>query len=264
LQPKDLSSTAKVSEDVVIVGEKPSAVEEKWKIFTNIRVILGDRVSLYGFGFEGRVAGNLLLTDRPGEVTTASGELSIPEGRYQAYGQRLEVELGKVLFTGGPVSNPGLDLRAVRKVENVTAGVRIRGTLRNPQLELFSIPAMGETDILSYLVLGRPIDAQSGEDAKVVAQAALLLSLKGGDLLARSLTDRFGLDEMRIETSNTGEQASLVVGRYLSPKLYVSYGVGLIDSVNTFNVRYRLSEHWQLRAESGLHQSADAIYTIER
>ena len=123
---------------------------------------------------------------------------------------------------------------------------------------------MGETDILSYLVLGRPIDAQSGEDAKVVAQAALLLSLKGGDLLARSLTDRFGLDEMRIETSNTGEQASLVVGRYLSPKLYVSYGVGLIDSVNTFNVRYRLSEHWQLRAESGLHQSADAIYTIER
>ena len=264
LQPKDLSSTAKVSEDVVIVGEKPSAVEEKWKIFTNIRVILGDRVSLYGFGFEGRVAGNLLLTDRPGEVTTASGELSVPEGRYQAYGQRLEVELGKVLFTGGPVSNPGLDLRAVRKVENVTAGVRIRGTLRNPQLELFSIPAMGETDILSYLVLGRPIDAQSGEDAKVVAQAALLLSLKGGDLLARSLTDRFGLDEMRIETSNTGEQASLVVGRYLSPKLYVSYGVGLIDSVNTFNVRYRLSEHWQLRAESGLHQSADAIYTIER
>ncbi|MDH3387670.1 MAG: translocation/assembly module TamB domain-containing protein, partial [Gammaproteobacteria bacterium] len=61
-----------------------------------------------------------------------------------------------------------------------------------------------------------------------------------------------------------GDQASLVVGRYLSPRLYVSYGVGLIESINTLNLRYQITEKWQLEAESGEHQGADFLYTIER
>lgn len=263
LQPKDTSGAVSVSDDELIMGTDPIP-QNRWRIFTRVRVVLGDRVSLYGFGFEGRIAGNLLLVDRPGDVTTAAGELNVTDGRYRAYGQRLSIERGLLLFTGGPVSNPGLELRAVRHVDNVTAGIRVAGTLRNPNFEIFSSPAMGETDALSYLVLGRPLESGSSEDARLVAQAALLLSLKGGDFLARRIGDRFGFDEMRIETADTGDQASLVIGRYLSPRLYVSYGVGLIDSINTFNARYELSRHWQLRAESGLHQSTDAVYTTER
>jgi translocation and assembly module TamB len=55
-----------------------------------------------------------------------------------------------------------------------------------------------------------------------------------------------------------------VVGRYLAPKLYVSYGVGLVESVNKVNVRYELTDHWKLEAESGIHQGADILYSIER
>ena len=69
---------------------------------------------------------------------------------------------------------------------------------------------------------------------------------------------------MRVESSATGDQAALVVGRYLSPKLYVSYGVGLIESINMLNLRYQISEKWQLEAESGIHHGADFMYTIER
>ena len=79
-----------------------------------------------------------------------------------------------------------------------------------------------------------------------------------------TLQDKFGLDEMRVESSDGGDQASLVVGRYLSPQLYVSYGVGLIESINTFSLRYQLSSKWQLKAENGANQSADLFYTIER
>ena len=75
---------------------------------------------------------------------------------------------------------------------------------------------------------------------------------------------RFELDEMRVESSDSGDQASLVIGRYLSPKLYVSYGVGLVDSFNTLNFRYQLSSKWQLKGESGETQGADLLYTIER
>ena len=263
LQPKDLTTAARVSEDVVIVGSEPS-LEKKWSIFTNVRVTLGERVNFYGFGFDGRLGGSLLLQDEPGQLTKATGEISIPEGNYRAYGQRLNVENGRLLYTGGPLTNPGLDLRAVRIVNNVTAGLSVRGSLSQPQIELFSIPAMGQTDALSYLMLGRPIENASGEEGAMMAKATLALGLSGGNRLARSLTEQFGLDEMRVESSEGNQQASLVMGRYLSPKLYVSYGVGLIEAFNTLTLRYQISDKWQLKGESGEYQGADIFYTIER
>lgn len=263
LQPKDISTAVTVSDDVVIVGGE-SKPQDAWQISSHIRLTLGDRVSFYGFGFEGRFTGSLLLIDQPGELTTASGELNIPEGRYRAYGQRLDITDGRLLFSGGPLTNPGLDIRAVRVTGNVTAGIKVRGSLDQPVLELFSIPAMGETDALSYLLLGRPMENTSDEEGATMAKAALALGLAGGDKFARLIGDRFGLDEMRVESSDGGDQASLVMGRYLSPKLYISYGVGLVEAFNTFAVRYQISEKWQLKAESGEYQGADLYYTIER
>jgi len=55
-----------------------------------------------------------------------------------------------------------------------------------------------------------------------------------------------------------------VVGRYLSPRLYVSYGVGLVEAFNTLTLRYKISSQWQIKAESGEYQGADILYTIER
>ena len=98
----------------------------------------------------------------------------------------------------------------------------------------------------------------------MMAQAALALGLAGGDQIARSIGDQFGLDEMRIEGSDSGDEAALVVGSYLTPRLYVSYGVGLVESLNSLNLRYQISERWQLKAVSGVNQGADFLYSIER
>jgi translocation and assembly module TamB len=263
LQPKDISTAVRVSQDAVIIDSQ-QAVAEKWSIFTRIRLTLSERVSLHGYGFDGRLGGSLLLEDEPGQPTRATGEITVLEGRYRAYGQRLEVEQGRLLYTGGPLTNPGLDLRAVRQVGEVVAGLRVKGTLSQPQVELFSIPVMGQTNALAYLLLGRPIESASGEEGAMLTNAALALGLTGGDHLARSLGERFGLDEIRVEGGGTGDQASLVMGRYLSPKLYVGYSVGLIEAINTLTVRYQMSRHWQLRGESGEYQGADLLYTIER
>jgi translocation and assembly module TamB len=263
LQPKDITLAKNVSSDTVIIDSQ-QPTEEKWLIRTSVRLTLGERVHFYGYGFEGRLGGNLLLEDEPGQLTKATGEITIPEGTYRAYGQRLEVENGRILYTGSPLTNPGLDVRAVRKVDNVTAGIHVKGTLNQPKLEIFSNPAMGQTDALAYLLLGGPIENASNEDGEMIAKAALALGLSGGDSIARSLADRFGLDDMRVESSNKGDQAALVVGRYLSPEIYVSYGVGLIERVDTLTLRYQIARKWQLKVESGAYQGADILYTIER
>ena len=162
------------------------------------------------------------------------------------------------------MDNPGLDIRAVREVNDVTVGLKVLGRLQQPEIELFSDPVMGQTDMLSYLLFGRPMESTSSTEGETMGQAALALGLAGGDILARTVGDRFGIDDVRVESNDTGDEASLVVGSYLSPKLYVSYGVGLMDSLNSLNLRYQLSNRWQLEVESGETSGADLFYTIER
>ncbi len=262
LHPKDISTANRVSRDSVIIGsEKPE--EERWLVSTRVNLMLGERVTFYGFGFEGRLGGHLRVEDRPGEASTGTGEITINDGRYRAYGQRLDINNGRILFTGGRLDNPGLDVRAKREVNNITVGLRVRGRLQQPEVELFSDPAMDQTDMLSYLLLGRPFESASGTEGEEMSQAALALGLAGGDILARQLGDRFGFDQVSIE-SNDEDEASLVVGRYLSPKMFVSYGVGLVDSINSLNLRYQLADRWHMEAESGEYQGIDLFFTIER
>jgi autotransporter translocation and assembly factor TamB len=263
LEPRDVSTATKVSSDTVIIGGE-QAEEQPWEITTRVNLILGEKVTFFGFGFEGRLGGRLLVEESPDQLSRGTGEITIQEGRYRAYGQRLDVNDGRVLFTGGALDNPGLDLQALRKVDEVTVGLKILGRLQQPEIELFSDPTLGETDMLSYLLFGRPMDETSGTEGNAMGQAALALGLAGGDNLARRLGDRFGFDEVRVESNDTGDQASLVIGRYLSPELYVSYGVGLMESINSINLRYQLSERWHLEAESGEYQGADVLFSIER
>ncbi len=56
----------------------------------------------------------------------------------------------------------------------------------------------------------------------------------------------------------------MVLGRYLNPRLYVSYGISLTEQLNTFKARYTLGDHWTLRAEVGQAQGADLVYTIAK
>jgi len=263
LQQKTIRSTAQVSEDAVIVNaEHPP--EPSWRLSADVRVSLGDQVTYSGFGFDGRMTGAVTVKTEPGQLATALGELSVAEGRYLAYRQRLDIERGRLIYTGGPLTNPGLDLRAVRHIDAVTAGLKVHGSLTRPQLELFSEPSMDQNDILAYLLLGHPLESSTGEEGALLANAALALGIGGGNQLAQSIERFFDLDELRIESNVTGDQYSVVIGKHLSPRLYVSYGVGQVEILNTFNIRYRISDKWQLTAENGEHEGADLLYTIER
>ncbi|MCC5869806.1 MAG: translocation/assembly module TamB domain-containing protein, partial [Gammaproteobacteria bacterium] len=106
-------------------------------------------------------------------------------------------------------------------------------------------------------------DLDSGEQASLDS-AANSLALSGGNLLAREIGGRLGFDEVGVAAGSEPGSASLVIGKYLNPRLFVSYGVGLFDAVNEVRVRYRLGSQWTVEAASGEQSSADLVYTIER
>ncbi|WP_417658037.1 translocation/assembly module TamB domain-containing protein [Pseudidiomarina aestuarii] len=273
LEETDISTSVSPSRDVVLYqdGEQVESIEEQlYQVFADVRVTLGDNVKVSAFGFEGRLDGNLRLIEEPGRALTASGTIQVPQGQYVLYGQELDIQRGRLIYNGGPIDNPGLDLRVVRTSasmtpgEEVTVGAQVGGTLIQPDFRLFSNPAMPESSILSYLVLGRGPGAGSGNE-NMQLQALLLLGSQGTDAIGSQLQNVFGFDEFGLDSSSDPTETSFYIGKYLSPRLYVKYGVGLFENTNTFFVRYKLTERLLLESTaSSIAQGGDIFYTFEK
>ena len=262
-------ATVPASADVVVIGregqeEGGTARASRFAVEARVRLILGQQVRVRAMGFEGRVRGSLLLDDHPGRPPTGTGELVVDEGIYKAYGAELEIERGRLRFAG-PLDNPGLDLKAFRKADDGTvAGVVVTGTLRKPTVNVYSEPPMSQTDALAYLVLGHPLDQATPAEGSLVSRAATSAGIAGANLLGRQAAQQFGLETLRIE-SEAGqlEDASLIVGKYLSPRVYLEYGIGLLDQASQLRMNYILNKRWTVRAETGESNGGDIFYTFE-
>jgi len=272
VEKKGKEGAVEPSKDVVFVGGlKPQAqqpAKTPLAIYARLRLVLPNpSIELNAFGLKGQPYGSLLLVENPGNTTTqGTGELDIAKGgTFQAYGQDLTIERGRLIF-GGPIDDPGLDIRASRLSDDgtVTAGIEAKGTLEEPQISVWSTPTMGQSDALAYLLLGHGLNRANQQEGNRVANAASSLGLAGAGLLAKSIGARFGLEEASIETKGNLNQASLMLGKYLAPHLYVMYGIGLFQPITTFRVRYIVSSKWTLQAESSTETGADVLYTLER
>lgn len=265
------------SSDVVITCDgdpiaQTQSNEETLAVNAQIRVNLGDQVSVDAYGFTGRLQGGLEIVEEPSRSTTAIGSISVADGSYELYGQELKIDRGSFIYNGGDVSNPGLDLRVKRDISNgniasnVNVGAQVVGTLVEPDFRLFSTPAMPDSEILSYLILGKSMQsASSTNSSDIQLQALLMLGAKGTEAIGESLQDTFGIDEFGIDTDPNTRETSFYIGKYLSPKLFVKYGVGLLESTNTFMVRYQLTERLLIETMANSQaQGGDIFYTFER
>ena len=226
----------------------------------------GREIHLVGFGLNGYLGGQLAVQERPGRTATGRGQIVV-NGTYKAYGQDLTIDSGRLLFAGTPVDNPGLDLRATRGFPDaqVTVGLQVRGTAQVPVLTVFSTPAMEQSDALSYLVAGKPLSQLKGGEGNAVSSAASALGTAGGDLLAKSIGSKMGLDDVGVADNSAVGGAALTIGKYLSPRLYLSYGVGLFAPGQVVTLRYRLSRHLNTELQNGTLSSRAGInYQIEK
>lgn len=259
------------SPDVVIVDAKKQQKENKaLPVRVDMTVNLDDHTHLIGYGLDGHVSGKLNVNVEPGEVTTGRGQIVI-NGTYKAYGQDLVIKQGHLLFASTPIANPGLDIRAIRALhpnatidDNQVVGLHISGTAQQPVMTVFSNPAMEQSDALSYLITGKPLSQVKGGEGSMVNAAAQALGSAAGDLLAKGIGSKLGI-EAGVSSSAALGTAAFTVGKYLSPRLYLSYGVGLFDPGQVITLRYLLSSRWNFEAEQATEFSrASFNYRLER
>ena len=257
--------TTDVSQDQEIVGQQNE--EDAWKIWAELGLNLGDQFHLNGFGADVNLSGRLQLSKAPGDVLHMTGEVKVPRGRYRAYGQRLTVRKGSVIFYG-PLDNPDLNLEAVRDMPpGVTdvVGMRVIGSLKTPEAILFSEPSMPDSDIAYYLLTGRkPVAGATGTSGYSASGALLSLGMAGSEGKAGQLAQKFGITDLQLGTSEsaTGESEAEVSGQ-LGKDLFVRYGRGLGQRSNSISFQYRLTPKFMIETISGIEDALDLLYSFE-
>jgi len=261
------ASATRVSDDVTVIenNNSVSSVAGKQSIpfYTNVILYFGDDVRFKGFGLDSQLMGRVNLLKEENRQLFTTGFVAVGKGNYKAYGQDLTIERGRLIFQG-PYDNPGLDIRALRVMDNVTAGLDIGGTLQRPKSSVFSIPASSDSEAMAMLLTGKALSQSSQADAYSLIGAISSLGMDKGQMMTADITRLFRIDEIAIKSDKGLEQSALWIGKYITPKLFIRYMVGLFDQAFTVGMRYQLNDKVRLEAESGKTQSVDVIYKIER
>jgi translocation and assembly module TamB len=270
IRPADLTNAVLPSADEVLVGPTEEIKKEQFRVTSEITMTLGDKVTIETYGLSGHVTGSITERTLPDQPTRATGELQIKDGQYTAMARKLEIERGRLIFSDRLLVDPAVDIRAVKEFPDVKAGVNVRGTLREPRLTFFSEPSIPQSQIVSLILAGGSLESaqnqgraggNGGASQEVAGQAAALI--------AAQLGNKLGIPDISVESdfdslSDHDIGTSLVLGKYLSPRLYLSYGISLTESINTVKMRYTLDDRWTIRTEAGKERSADLVYTIEK
>jgi translocation and assembly module TamB len=254
-----------LGDDVVVVGrpggtlaaaetaprEKPRQVT---RASVDMTVDLGEKVQLRGRGLSVWLAGKLAIqTNARGELR-ASGLVTAEKGTFVAYGQRLEIDRARFYFNG-PITNPGLDIVAMRKRQAVEAGVAVTGTLDRPLVRVVSNPAVPEGEALSWLMLGRAPDKVGASQLSALPLATSALVDKAGAPVARALK----LDDVGVR-SDAAAQQFLTVGKRLTDRLYLAFEQSLGGTENLLRLEFTLTQRIALRAETGTASSVGVFY----
>jgi translocation and assembly module TamB len=236
-----ISQSIKISEDVVFVNKHETTEEKilrkqsRWDFVSDIKIVLGDKVFFDGYGVSGRLTGSVDIKAEPGKMITGLGALHIKQGRYKFFSTVLDLDIGRLIYQNDPVFNPSINARATKRSGDITAGVRLTGFIKSPEVSVYSIPTMPENEAVSYLLFGKKVEDNS-----------------------------FGLSSLNSVSGQDSGSDGVDLGNKTTPGSYINYAVGLLNSTSVLRIRFELNKNWELYTESSVaHRGAEIIYTFE-
>lgn len=259
-------NAVRVSSDVVVVNGAQNvagAGRVSLPLSANLTVRVGENVHVSGYDLDANLSGDLMLEQSPGRPLLVYGELDIPQGRYEIYNQELNARDGRLVFFGNP-ANPLLDVRAFRETDNGEVGVLLTGNLDSIEGRLYSTPTLPDQEILALLVTGKSFGSVNEEESDALVGAIASFGLGRGEGITQRVGSTLGLDSLTVGGGTTLEDSAVGLGKYLTPDLLMRYKIGLFDRQSVLGIEYTLSERLKLEVESGISQSVDLNYTIEK
>jgi len=287
-----------LSSDVFIKGRSQLA-GQGMPIDLLLQVGLGEKLYVNADGLRTRLKGGMRVvllegvggsgTRRPGRRLSATGTIETVDGTYRAYGQDLSIDRGVVNFQG-PLENPGINIRAVRKGVAVEAGVEITGTAQRPKVTLVSDPAVPDSEKLSWMIVGRGSNS-ADRDSTLLLTAAAAIFGDSDESTTRKIARAVGIDDLTLSTGSLtaadsravgskvavapGADASanvigaddpllsqriITLGKRFSDQLYFSLDQSVTTAATILKLNYQASRRLSFIARAGADNAVDALY----
>lgn len=93
-----------------------------------------------------------------------------------------------------------------------------------------------------------------------LAAAGISLGLGGTRAFTNQIGHAFGLSGLALDAQGTGSDTQVSVTGYITPDLYLRYGVGVFTAVNTLTLRYQMNRRLYLEASESVERAIDVFY----
>jgi hypothetical protein len=203
----------------------------------DIRIDIPSSFWLRGEGLEIELRGALQITQKDG-LPVITGDLNAQRGTFLFLGRVFELERGIITFYGTKEINPSLDISLFASIESNKIWVNLTGDLVEPRLSLKSDPEMPDGDIMATVLFGKPLnELNDGQGNMLKDRVGDVLIAMGAARLQQQVAGQYGIDLVSIRSGRGNDQENaLVVGKYLTPKLLVSYEQGLKEKSTSYIV----------------------------
>ncbi|SLJ85157.1 translocation/assembly module TamB domain-containing protein [Psychrobacter sp. DAB_AL43B] len=265
------------SEDVVVLDrrligniDEVLAISKPWSINADIGIDLGNDINFRGFGAVIPLAGAINITQNGTGIMRAKGVVQVSRRtNINAFGQNLELNYGQVRFNGD-VMKPNLSIEAVKNISGKTVGVRVKGNTESPNIIVFNNAGLTQQQAMNALITGRINNksatqiSEQGFKSQVtnnLAAAGLSFGLSGTRNLTNQIGQAFGFQSLTVDASGSSEDTNVNVTGYVTPDLYIRYGVGVFNAQNSLSVRYQLTRRIYVEATSAAENAVDVVYS---
>ncbi len=208
-----------------------------------------------GRGVNAELKGDLDFRKSLDSDIRMAGTIRTVRGTYVFRQRTLNIVEGTVTFSGGSRIDPFLNIRADGKVRDVSITIALGGTLSRPEIALRSTPSMEESDILSYLVFGRPAGKLTQSEGSVLQNTTANVV---SDMAVKGLRDVLGseLTPDVIEVDPEGE-GGVGVGKYVNDRLFIKYEWNIgPENLSQTSVEYEINRFFNLRSQAGNEKTA--------
>ena len=211
--------------------------------------------------------GDLRLRKKPDEPPRLLGTVETVRGDYVYFSRVFQIQQGTLKLAGETPMDAVLSAQGLYVDPGTRTKIHLQlgGTLREPKLHLSSEPPMDERDIVSYLAVGRPLYEVGGVEGRKVGgteEAAAVLADYLSQGLRRYLPPQLALDVFRVSVQNGAP--GLTVGRYITRRLFVSYGQAAGgDLSRRVDATYTLSPHWLVETQNTSGRGAAGTGTTD-
>jgi len=155
---------------------------------------------------------------------TADGVVHVPSGSFSALQRRFSIDDARIIETGGDITDPELDIKALYESTQAKVTIAITGTAKSPQIEMSSSPPMDQDQIAFFLATGR-VQGHATQQGGGVDLRGAATSVVGSLLFGqvrKEISDVLPVDVITIDSGPQGVSGASV-GKYIGDKVFIGY-----------------------------------------